>query len=446
MADTSLAGGTSIAARLAPWKWWVMALAVLASLWAIDRWNDARQLPSAYDWQPSPYSGSGPPLSYAEAIRRSDTAIANAQAAADAGSDQWLMHEIHAGELMARAQLSGDYGTYAAAQQALDKAFAVAVKGSGPHLMRAAFDFSMHRLAGAEAQLAATDGYAVPPDPGDRAEIAAMRGDIAFYRGEYDKAWALYDAADRLVPGSANFRRAIFAARTGKVDLADAYLAEAEKGFRSPTPQTRSYMQLQRGILDLDRGRLDDAMVHFREADRLFPGRWLIEEHIAEVLALQGKTMAAEKLYRGIVRRTGHPEFIDALAAIVEAKGDKAGADTLYAHSSKIWAERLRQFPEATYGHGIDHCMARKDWACALRLAEANAKARPYGEARIKLAAALLANDRVDEARVLIEQVLASRWRTADLHRTAAEIYQASGLTRKAAAQDRLAKAANPLA
>jgi tetratricopeptide (TPR) repeat protein len=436
----------SLTARLAPWKWWIMALAVLGSVWAIDRWNDARPGPEAHDWQPSPYSGSGPPLGYAEAMRRSDKAIANAAAAAKAGADQWLMHEIHAGELMARAQLSGDYRDYAAAQAALDRGFAVAVKGSGPHLMRASLDFSMHRLAAAEAQLAATDRYAVPPDPGERAEIAAMRGDIAFYRGDYAGAWALYDTADRLVPGSAHFRRAIFAARTGQVDLADAYLTEAEKGYRSPTPQTRSYMQLQRGILDLDRGRLDEAMAHFREADRLFPGRWLIEEHIAEVLTLQGKTAKAQTLYRDIVRRTGHPEFIDALAGIAEAQGDKAEAQQLYARSARIWEERLKLFPEATYGHAIDHCMAKQDWACALRLAEANHRARPYGEAKIKLAAALLANRRPDEARTQIDQVLASRWRTPDLFATAADIYAASGLTRKAEQYRGIARKMNPLA
>lgn len=435
-----------LSARLAPWKWWILALAVLGSVWAIDRWNDAEPEPEAIAWPSTPYSGNGPPLDYSEAIRRSDTAIGNARKAAETGADQWLMHEIHASELMARAQLSGDYRDYAAAQTALDKAFDVAVKGSGPHMMRAALAFSMHQLAAAESQLAATDAYAVPPDPGDRAEIAAMRGDIAFYRGDYDKAWALYDAADRLVPGSANFRRAIFAARTGKVDLADAYLTEAEKGYRSPTPQTRSYMQLQRGILDLDRGRLDEAIAHFREADRLFPGRWLIEEHIAEVLNLQGKAAQSEKLYREIVRRTGHPEFIDALAGIAEARGDKAEAQRLYGRSASIWDERLKLFPEATYGHAIDHCMAKRDWACALHLAEANHKARPYGEAKIKLAAALLANGRTEDARTMIDSVLASRWRTPDLFATAAAIYDASGLTRKAGEYRRAARRMNPLA
>lgn len=439
---TSMAG----ASRLAAYKWWILALVVIAASWAAARLAADNSTPVQYDWQDSPFSGSGPPRSHGEAMKKADIAVANARSAATAHADQWLMHEIHAAELLGRAQLSGSYDDYAAAQAALDSAFKVAVKGSGPHLMQASLDFSMHRLARAEAQLAATDAYAVPPDPGDRAEIAAMRGDIAFYRGQYQAALARYDEADALVPGASGFRRAIFAARTGDIDLADRYLVEAERAYRSPTPQTRAYMALQRGILDLDRGRLGAALAHFEQADQLFPGRWLIEEHIAEVLTLQGKTAKAEALYRAIVRRTGHPEFIDALAGIAEARGDKAAAARLYARSSAIWTRRLKQFPEATYGHAIDHCIAKGDWPCALQLAERNHDARPYGEAKIALARALLGNGRVAEARAMIEQVLASRWRTADTHSAAADIYQASGLTDKAAAQRKQARAINPLA
>lgn len=438
--------GVAIGPRLAAMKWWIMAAAVIAMLWVVDRSRNDDAMPAAMVWQDSPFSGSGPPRSYSEAITRADLAIRNAYTAAQARADQWLMHEILASERLARAQMSGSYDDYAAAQRALEAAFKVAVPGSGPHMMQASLDFSMHRLASAEAQLAAMDRYAVPPDPGDRAEMAAMRGDIAFYRGQYQAALAHYDRADRLVPGAASFRRAIFAARTGDVDAADAYLVEAERAYRSATPQTRSYMELQRGILDLDRGRLNEAMAHFRKADSLFPGRWLIEEHIAEVLNLQGRAGESEALYRAIVRRTGHPEFIDALAGIAEARGDTAEARRLYARSWAIWTKRLEQFPEATYGHAIDHCMAKRDWPCALRLAEANHQARPYGEAKIALARALLGNGRTDAARGMIEQALASRWRTPDMHSAAAAIYQASGMAEKAAEHRRRARAMNPLA
>ena len=129
------------------------------------------------------YSGSGPPRIYQRRCSAPKWRSPTRKPRLPRAADQWLMHEILASELLARAQLSGSYEDYAAAQRALETAFTVAVKGSGPHMMRASLDFSMHRLAGAESQLAAIDRYAVPPDPGDRAEIAAMRGDIAFYRG-----------------------------------------------------------------------------------------------------------------------------------------------------------------------------------------------------------------------------------------------------------------------
>ncbi|MFZ4688802.1 MAG: hypothetical protein ACOYLS_06170 [Polymorphobacter sp.] len=433
------------ARRPAALKWGVVAVLAIAALWTIDRLASGDHAPSAQAWQDSPYSGRGPPRSYAEAITAADVAIANARTAATAGSDQWLMHEILAGNYLARAQLSGSYDDYAAAERALDNAFKVAVAGSGPHLMRASLDFSMHRLAGAERQLAAVDRYAVRPEPGDLAEMAAMRGDIAFYRGQLPDALKHYDEADALVPGAASFRRAIYAARTGDSDRADAYFARAERDYRSPTPQTRSYLELQRGILDLDRGRLGDAMAHFRRADSLFPGRWLTQEHIAEVLTLQGKTAEAETLYRDIVRRTGNPEFMDALAAIAEARGDKAEARRLYNQATAIWTRRLQQFPEAAYGHAIDHCIAMRDWACALRMAQANDAARPYGDSKVALARALLGSGRPAEARAVIESVLATAWRTAKLHRTAADIYQANGMRAEAATQDRLARAMNPL-
>jgi tetratricopeptide (TPR) repeat protein len=220
-----------------------------------------------------------------------------------------------------------------------------------------------------------------------------------------------------------------------------AWFDQAEQAYRSPSPQTRAYLQLQRGIVQLDRGRLADALAHFRAADRLFPGRWLIEEHIAEVLTRQGKTSEAEALYRDIVRRTGHPEFIDALAGIAQARGDTASAARLYAQSWALWARRLKQFPEATYGHAVDHCIAKRDWPCALDLAQKNHQARPFGETKIALARALLGSGRISEARALIETVRASPWRTNDLQRAAAEITAASGMAAKAQTQARLASA-----
>jgi tetratricopeptide (TPR) repeat protein len=403
-------------------RWGGLVLVAIAALWGLDRLRQAPPAPELHVWADSPYSARSIARTYAEALSDADAEIATAAAEVAAFPDQWLRHETLALHYLARAQLSGSYDDYATADAALNRAFELAPKGAGPHMVRARLDFAMHRLPGADRALAAIEAYAVPPVPAEQADIDAMRGDIRFYSGRMDEALALYDRADRVAPGITLFRRAIHAARTGGVERADRLFARAIAAAPAASPQLRAYLELQRGILDLDRRRLDDAMAHFRAADGFFPGHWLIEEHIAEVLTLQGRDEAAERLYRDIVRRTGHPEFIDALAAIAERRGDSAAAQRLHAEAGAKWARRLQQFPEAAYGHAIDHCIAIHDTACQLRLAEQNYQARPFGEAGIALAEALNANGRTVDARAIIERVKASGWRTPELDRVAADI------------------------
>jgi tetratricopeptide (TPR) repeat protein len=403
-------------------RWSLLALLAIAALWGLDQLRRAPPTPEVHVWADTPHSARGIARTYAEAIEDADAEIAAATAEVAAFPDQWLRHETLALHHLARAQLSGSYDDYAAADAALNTAFKLAPPGAGPHMVRARLDFAMHRLAGSDRALAAIEAYAVPPVPGEQAEIDAMRGDIRFYQGRMAESLALYDRADRAAPGVSLFRRAIHAARTGGVDRADALFGRVIATTPGASSQLRAYLELQRGILDLDRRRLDDAMAHFRAADGFFPGHWLIEEHIAEVLTLQGDDAAAEPIYRAIVARTGHPEFIDALAAIAERRGDTGAAQQLHATAGAGWARRLQQFPEAAYGHAIDHCVAIHDAACELRLAEANYRARPFGEAAIALAHAYLANGRTADARALIDRTRATSWRSPDLDRVAAAI------------------------
>lgn len=387
---------------------------------------------------------TGIPDTYRASLARTDLYLADARTRAETHADEWLMHERVATRSLERARLTGSFDDYAAARAALDRAFAVAIPGTGPHQTQAALDFTMHRLAGAERQLDIIKGYAVEPYRSERAEQMAMRGDIAFYRGDYGGALAAYDAADAIEPGTADFRRGVYHFKTGRLDLAEDYYDRAESGVRSPPPQFRAFIELQRGIIDLERGRWDPALAHFKRANTIFPGYWLIEEHIPEVTALKGNLGEAEALYRGIVRRTGNPEFMDALAGLAGRRGDRAAEADWRNRAAAIWRKRLRQFPEAAYGHALDHCVGKGDWACALNLARHNHQARPYGDAKIALARALLHNGRPEEARTMIEAVLASPWRTASLHAAAAEIYAAVGAAPAAAKQRRLALAIDP--
>ena len=420
----------------------VAGLAALALL-ALERsLSLGRNAPLAVP--PAALATSGLPQNYREALARIDRAIADARGRAEERAGEWLMHETLARRYLARGRLTGSFDDYAAANATLARAFAVAKPGTGPHMTQAVLDFTMHRLAAAERQLDIISAYAVPPDSDDLAEIAAMRGDIAFYRGRYDEAAATYDEADRLTPGAADFRRAIFHSRTGRPDLGEDYFDRVRSGSSARSPQAAANIELQHGIMDLERGRWDAALSHFTAADQLFPGHWLIEEHIAEVTALKGDTAGAEARYRAIVRRTGHPEFIDALAGLARQRGDDAAATAWTRRAGAAWKRRLGQFPEAAYGHALDHCMAAGDWSCALDLARRNHANRPYGEAKVLLARALLETGHAADARRTIETVLASPWRTAQTHAVAAQIYAALGRSGPAHIQRRLARKLDP--
>lgn len=402
------------------WRWAAAVAFALAALLAVERWQDGSLSPGKR--APPGVALTGIASSHVDALARTDFVIANAKAQAAAAPDQWLLHETVARNYLERARLSGDYRDYAAAEAALGRAFAVAVPGTGPHLVRAQLDFGMHRLAAAERQLNTIGGYAIPSGPEERAEITAMRGDIALYRGDLPQALRLYDEADRLAPGTATFRRAIYASRTGDIAGAERYIDRTETEARLPPPQLRAFLELQRGILDLDHDRLDQAMSHFRRADRLFPGHWLVEEHIAEVLTRQGQLPEAERRYRDIVRRTGHPEFMDALADILRRTGRSREASRLTDRAWSVWRQRIAQFPEAAYGHAIDHCIGKGDWSCAVRLARLNHDARPYGDAKIALARALAGAGQSVEARALVRSVLATPWRTPELAELSAQL------------------------
>lgn len=407
------------ARRAPPWRWLVIGGAALALLLAVERTAlpDAGFVAAPAARAPMP----GYPRDYHAALDRADIAVADARGRAVARGSEWLLQESLARRLLTRARLTGSFDEYAAAQAALDRAFVVAPPGAGPHMTQAVLDLTMHRLARASAMLDAVDAYAVPADAGERAEISAMRGDIAFYRGDYPRALAWYDRADATLPGTADLRRAVYALHSGDLDGAAKAFDRVEAAI-GPTPQALATLTVQRGALELERGRWGEAEARFAHAAALFPGYWLVDEHVAELRALRGDRAGAAALYRDIVARTGSPEFIDALAALAARDGDKAAAARLRSKARTDWRQRLALFPEAASGHALDHCLAAADARCALALARANVAARPYGEARIGLARALLLAGRPAEADREIDRLFASPWRSAQLFAVASEV------------------------
>ncbi|MBW2464398.1 MAG: hypothetical protein JRH11_22300 [Deltaproteobacteria bacterium] len=376
-----------------------------------------------------------------------DEAIASAEARAAERDDDWIHLEIVANHYIDRARASGDWEDFAKADDAIRRAYDRAPEGAGPHLAKAALDYAMHRLPEASEALDALEAQAVVP-VGVRGTISQLRADIAFHSGRYPEAKAAYEAL--LEDGRSPSLLIAYAQwhwKTGDLDQATVLLAEAESTAEGSRAGTRAWVYLVRGLFALERGAYDEALVEYRRGLRETPESWLHEEHIAEILVLQGEVAEASSLYESVIERTANPELMDALAGILRDRGQDADADALVLRARTGWETRLALFPEAAYGHAIGHWLELEDDPeRTVQLAEANSAARPNGESKTLLAEAYLGAQRSEDAERTIREVLDSAWDTAEAHAAAARIYAARDDETEAAAHRERALALNPRA
>ncbi|WP_327462448.1 hypothetical protein [Sphingomonas sp.] len=395
-------------------------------------------------WRAPPTS---PPLavalrqySYVQAKSGLDAEIIGARSLAANREDDWLTRERLALLLMDRARLTGDFTDLLEAQRSLDRGFAAAPEGSGPHMTAAILALSEHRLDTTERLLASIDRYAVEPDPKTRSAQRALRGDVAFYRGRYRAALVAYAALPQ-----PDYRLAIFRARTGQPDMALDTIGRIERTALH-TGHALAQLALLRGTIQLQRGDWDAAEASFVEADRRFPGWWLAAAHRAQMLALRGQQPAAIRAFKALAGAHGDPMLRDALASLYRASGDYAQSRAWAEQAAQGWAERLRLLPDAALGHAAEHELAFGTPERALMLASRDFDLRPHGATAITLAWALIANNRPADALRLMERVNRSSWSSAEQHLVAARAHALLGHGEAAAEAEKRALAINPRA
>lgn len=382
---------------------------------------------------------SKPRAGYAQELAALDAAIASGTALSAQRSDDALLPLEIAGLYQERARLTGRYDDYARARAVLD---AQAQGRPAPNfcLAQARLHYTLHRLGPASKALDAC------PASVERTEIAGLRADIAMYSGRYREAEATYRALLNQSPLPANYvRLALLKAKTGAHAEAQALLEAAEKRYYGVSATMKAWLKLQRGLVALEHGRLDEALAMYRLASDALPGWWLVDEHVAEVTLLRGDAAAARKLYADIVERTQSPEFMDALAALEHAAGRDAEARRWRERARPLYEKRLADFPEAAAGHALDHFLAdHANPGRALALAEDNYRVRPYGEAAIGLAKASIIAGKPARAVALLEAQLASGWDTPETHWVLARALDAAGKREPAARAHAAALLRNP--
>lgn len=357
------------------------------------------------------------------------------------------MHrERLAGLFIQRARLTGSYEDYAKAESAIADAFELAPSGS-TFMLRAKLHYTLHRLPEGRRDFEEAKRK-TQPTPDATAGIKAFEGNFALQAGDDESAGAAFEASLAVKRTTSNLSSAaVFEWKTGHFDTAEELFREALAAYKGKAMEPRAWLHLNLGLLDLDRGRYDDALVHYREAESFLTGYWLIEEHIAEILTLQGKTEEAKQLYLDIIARTNNPEFMDAMAGIAFEAGDDAAGKEWVEKARKRYEEQTAKYPEAAYGHALGHYLEfGNDTGFVLELAQKNYDLRPNLEASIMLAQAHLKAGDAAAARKSLAKILKSKFKSAELYATAAEVHAQLGQAKKAQTFIEKAKAIDPTA
>ena len=393
----------------------VAGLAVAAAGWAGRDWQEQASRQQKSD-EPAAFAYG--PKDFASALQQASDAVALGTERIERRPGDWTYQESYARALMGRARLTMSFDDLSRADKALQLGMSQAPYRSGPLLTAAVNNMTIHHMAPVREELRLLLASAVPPETEDKAEAIAIGGDIDFYSGRYGQALKAYNDAARLDngPGVA-VRMANWYRKAGRFDDANTQLDYAVASNRAPGRQFYANILLQKGVTALVSGDWDGAASYFSEADKVFPGYWLIKAHSAQMMAASGDIKGAERAYLAILAHAGKPvampEVMDALAALYRTKGDAARSRAWATRAGTIWSRRLAALPEAAYGHVLEHELVLGDPAKALQLAYRNMASRPYGDSAIMLGWALLANGKPLDAARTMEGLNRTEYQTA---------------------------------
>jgi tetratricopeptide (TPR) repeat protein len=385
------------------------------------------------------------PRKFDDELGALDRRIASAKELAEKQRTSFMAQDRVAASYLERARLSGDYADYGHAEEWIAKAFAIDPKGKfGPFMSRASLNFTLHRLDRCDADF--EKGQNGPHDNVTESGHELFAGNLALQRGDYAKALAHFKESRIQHESMSNLSAlANYHWGVGDFDEAEKLFRKSMAMYHGATAEPLAWYHLQLGLMDLSRGRWEDALAHYRDAEAVLSGWWLVDEHIAEVTLLLGKKDEAKALYADIIERTSNPEFMDAMAGLLLEEGKADEAKVFVEKADARYRELMAKFPEAAYGHALDHYLEfGEDKAFVVDLAEKNHALRPNVDAKVLLAQAYLKAERAADAKRVIEEALATPWNTADLHATAAKVYRASGDAAKADEELAKAKAIDP--
>ena len=323
------------------------------------------------------------------------------------------------------ALLTGRPADLAEAGAAIDGA----IRDLGPladlYLLKASLDLRLHRVDAADRALADLQRFA------GNAQVVAMKASLAFQRGDYAAAKAGYLTAIEKNPTLDNLvRLAYWESKFGDREVADRLYERAQGAVSVKDKRSYAWVTLERGLLELNRGRYANAGAHYETAARAYSGYWLVDEHVAELRGAERKFDQAIALYESIIARAPRPEFQQALGDLFRAMGKDARA--------KPWHDRAlagylqsAQRGEVHYYHHLAGFYADvlHDGAEAVKWARKDVALRPHFFTQDALAWALYRDGQFAAGLDTARTALASGANDAHLVFHVAMIHLAAGRT-----------------
>ncbi|WP_128915362.1 tetratricopeptide repeat protein [Granulicella sibirica] len=256
-----------------------------------------------------------------------------------------------------------------------------------------------------------------------------IQADLDVQAGDYSYAREhIVRALEQDVTWDALARLAYLEGLLGDVDEADRLYLLAQDELTAKEMHAYAWVEVQRGVLDFQRGRYTAAESHYRRASKAYSGYWLVEERIAEVDGARGAFDEAAGAYARLHESQTRPEWAHAMGDLYSLRADLSSA-----HGWKLMAHA--GYRVSIEDGGVHYLHALVDLCCempgqaeeAVRWAGMDEALRSNYQTRGNLAWSLYRSGCLPEAEQWIEKALDSPAVCGRLYLQAACIFAAAG-------------------
>jgi tetratricopeptide (TPR) repeat protein len=325
--------------------------------------------------------------------------------------------------LYQRASVTSNLKELIHAEKVIDETIARIDNPADLYYLKASVDMKLHRVASAKENLTKVSGLRDSP------QGRIIEADIDFYDGNYEAAERAYEKLIQEERSWDNLARlAYLKFKLGDIARAEQLYIEAEDEITAKDMRSFAWVELQRGVLKLTNGSLEEALAHYLRADRAYPGYWAVDEHLAELYGVQERFEEAITLYKRVLSQVEKPELQQAVGELYAMLGNEEEAERWFELSLKNYMESIGRGEVHYYHHLADfYCDVKEDGPEAVKWAGKDLETRDNFSTQAAYAWALYRNGEFEEALKYMSKALASGLQDAQTFHKAAMIHYALG-------------------